>query len=70
MAESDTRNDLYKKSADALTRHVTHLIKEGEPIPRTRTERELLSEEALEPPCHAYTLGVEIDLPAKPKGAA
>jgi predicted RNase H-like HicB family nuclease len=62
-AESDTRNDLYDKAADALTRHVAHLFEEGHPIPHIRTERELLAVGALQPPYHAYMLGVEIDLP-------
>ena len=64
-AESDTRNNLYDKTSDALTRHVAHLFEGGHPIPRIRTERELLAEGALQPPYHAYMLGVEINLPVR-----
>jgi len=64
-AKSHTRNNLYDKAADALTRHVAHLFEDGHPIPRIRTERELLAEGALQPPYHAYMLSVEIALPVR-----
>jgi len=69
-AESDTRDDLYDKGADALHEHVARLVIEGQPIPRIRTEKELQAKSLLPSPYDAVVDSVEIDLPAKPKGAA
>jgi predicted RNase H-like HicB family nuclease len=69
-AESDTRDDLYDKGADALHEHVARLVIEGQPIPHIRTEKELQAKGLLPSLFDAVVDSVEIDLPAKPKGAA
>jgi predicted RNase H-like HicB family nuclease len=49
-AESDTRDDLYDKGADALHEHVARLVIEGQPIPHIRTEKELQAKGLLPSP--------------------
>ena len=59
----------YDKAADALVEHIARLVIEGQPIPPIRTEKELQAAGLLQSPFRAVST-VEIDPPAKPKGAA
>jgi len=66
---SCTLDGFYDKAADALVEHIARLVVEGQPIPPIRTEKELQAAGLLQSPFRAVSI-VEIDPPAKPKGAA